>query len=75
MYCRPMNDAERAAKSYAVVSCTAKEVIVKERPVEKHTKTFCFDRVFGPDSKQVYLLSIIYILAIYTKLLFIIVCF
>jgi len=47
-----MNEAEK--KSYSVVTCNgSKEIIVKEKPADKLTKTFTFDKVFGPDSKQV----------------------
>lgn len=51
---RPMNNNEKTAKSYSVISCNGnKEIIVKEKPSEKLTKTFTFDKVFGPESKQV----------------------
>lgn len=30
-----------------------KEVVVRERPHDKFTKKFTFDKVFGPNSKQV----------------------
>ncbi len=56
---RPINSAEKASlKSYSVVSCNgSKEIIVKEKPFEKLSKTFTFDKVFGPDSKQVWFLK------------------
>lgn len=53
-------DAEKEAKSISVVSCNGnKEIVVKEKPSEKLTKTFTFDKVFGPESKQVCLISMI----------------
>ncbi|XP_065226392.1 kinesin-like protein KIF11 [Planococcus citri] len=51
---RPINNAEKAARSYTVVGCNgSKEIVVKERPTDRLTKTFTFDKVFGPESKQV----------------------
>ncbi|XP_050689036.1 kinesin-like protein KIF11-B [Eriocheir sinensis] len=51
---RPMNALERASKSYNIVGCQGgREVVVKERPTDKFAKTFTFDHVFGPDSKQI----------------------
>jgi len=41
-------------KSFNVVDCPSnREVVVKERVVDKNTRTFAFDRVFGPNSRQV----------------------
>ncbi|XP_066984461.1 kinesin-like protein KIF11 [Macrobrachium rosenbergii] len=51
--CRPLNSIEKNSKSYTCVDCTNREVTVKERPLDKFTKTFSFDRVFGPESKQI----------------------
>jgi len=51
--CRPLNKDEKAARSYSVLDCPGtREVIVKEKPLSSLTKTFNFDRVFGPSSKQ-----------------------
>lgn len=51
---RPINNSEKASRSCVVVNCNGtKEIVVKERPVEKLMKTFTFDKVFGPESKQV----------------------
>ncbi|XP_078049062.1 kinesin-like protein Klp61F [Augochlora pura] len=50
---RPTNDAERAGKSVTVVDTVSnKELVVRERPCDKRTKKFTFDRVFGAFSKQ-----------------------
>lgn len=41
-------------KSSSVVECANnREVVVKERSVDRTTRTFAFDRVFGPNSRQV----------------------
>jgi hypothetical protein len=49
-----MNALEKNMKSLNVVDCpNNREVIVRERAVDKITRTFAFDRVFGPNSKQV----------------------
>ena len=41
-------------KSFNIVDCpNNQEVIVKERVVDKITRTLAFDRVFGPNSRQV----------------------
>ncbi|KAG0716666.1 Kinesin-like protein KIF11 [Chionoecetes opilio] len=51
---RPMNSQEKASKSHSVVTVSGpREVVIKERPLDKFAKTFSFDHVFGPDSKQV----------------------
>ncbi|KAF2352751.1 Kinesin-associated microtubule-binding domain [Trinorchestia longiramus] len=51
--CRPMNSQEKVARAQNLVECQAgRNVIVRERPQDKFTKTFSFDRVFGADSKQ-----------------------
>lgn len=53
-FCRPMNSMEKSSKSFCAVECQQnREIIVRERPLDKFTKTFTFDRVFGPESKQV----------------------
>ncbi|KAK3856219.1 hypothetical protein Pcinc_037442 [Petrolisthes cinctipes] len=50
--CRPMNGTE--SKTTSVVECrNNKELVLRDRPLDKSTKTFTFDRVFGQDSKQI----------------------
>lgn len=52
--CRPMNASERSSKSSSLVDCqNNKEIVIRERPTDKFAKTFTFDRVFGPESKQI----------------------
>jgi hypothetical protein len=44
---------EEKKKPLNIVDCpNNREVIVKERAVDKITRTFAFDRVFGPNSRQ-----------------------
>eukprot|EP00092_Neocalanus_flemingeri_P020555 GFUD01022268.1.p1 GENE.GFUD01022268.1~~GFUD01022268.1.p1 ORF type:complete len:1112 (-),score=327.91 GFUD01022268.1:215-3550(-) len=51
--CRPLNKAEKEARSYSVVDCpNSREVTVKEKQMSSITKTFQFDKVFGIKSKQ-----------------------
>jgi len=51
--CRPLNKAEKDARSFSVVDCpNSREVSVKEKQFSSITKTFQFDRVFGTQSKQ-----------------------
>ncbi|XP_037089188.1 kinesin-like protein KLP2, partial [Pollicipes pollicipes] len=50
---RPLNSSERGRGSFSVLSTSDHTVTLKERPQDKFAKTFTFDRVFGPDSKQV----------------------
>jgi hypothetical protein len=51
---RPVNGQERAKNAIAVVDMTSsREVTVRERNAGNVSKTFTFDRVFGPHSKQV----------------------
>ncbi|KOX74219.1 hypothetical protein WN51_13570 [Melipona quadrifasciata] len=51
---RPINNIEKIGKSMTVVDIPSnKEVIVRERPHDKFTKKFTFDKVFGPNSKQI----------------------
>ncbi|XP_014232632.1 kinesin-like protein Klp61F isoform X1 [Trichogramma pretiosum] len=51
---RPLNNAEKTSKSPVVVDVPSnKEIIVKERPQDKLTKKFTFDKTFGPLSKQI----------------------
>jgi kinesin family protein 11 len=50
---RPTNALEKNIKSLYGVDCPNQEVIVKDRAVDKITRTFAFDRVFGPNSRQI----------------------
>ncbi|XP_046743354.1 kinesin-like protein Klp61F [Diprion similis] len=51
---RPANDAEKLGKSSTVVEVpSSKDVIVYEKPQDKLSRKFTFDKVFGPLSKQV----------------------
>ncbi|KAG8041438.1 hypothetical protein G9C98_002731 [Cotesia typhae] len=50
---RPSNQSESCGKSFTVIDVPSyKEVLVRERPQDKVSKKFTFDRVFGPKSKQ-----------------------
>ena len=53
--CRPLNNAEKDARSFSVVDCpNSREVTVKVKSLSNHqTKTFQFDKVFGVQSKQI----------------------
>ncbi|XP_076439721.1 kinesin-like protein KIF11 isoform X2 [Babylonia areolata] len=54
--CRPINQIEKRSGSCSVVNCDAdtREVSVKEKQgIYPHTKTFTFDHVFPPCSKQI----------------------
>ena len=51
--CRPLNQAERDKKSFSIVNIpSAREIVVKEKPNSNMTKSYQFDRVFGPKSVQ-----------------------
>ncbi|XP_064631070.1 kinesin-like protein KIF11-A [Lineus longissimus] len=55
--CRPQNYKEKKSGSFSVLECNTekKEISVKEKQHSTgvaNTKTFAFDRVFGPHSKQ-----------------------
>ncbi|KAI7729764.1 hypothetical protein M8C21_003070, partial [Ambrosia artemisiifolia] len=53
--CRPFSDDEVRAKTPAAVTCNEdkQEVIVTQNIGNKQSdKTFCFDKVFGPHTKQ-----------------------
>ncbi|XP_046423886.1 kinesin-like protein Klp61F [Neodiprion fabricii] len=51
---RPANDAEKLGKSSTVIEVSSsKDIIVYEKPPDKLSKKFTFDKVFGPFSKQV----------------------
>ena len=51
--CRPLNQAERDKKAFSIVEIpSAREIAVKEKPNSNMTKSYQFDKVFGPQSKQ-----------------------
>ncbi|KAJ0503217.1 putative plus-end-directed kinesin ATPase [Helianthus annuus] len=53
--CRPLSDDDVRAKTPAAVTCNEdkQEVIVTQNTGNKQSdKTFCFDKVFGPGTKQ-----------------------
>ena len=51
--CRPINQAERKVKAFSIVDIPShKEVVVKEKPNTNLTKSYQFDKVFGPKSQQ-----------------------
>ena len=51
--CRPLNKAEKDKKSFSIVDIpSAREIAVKEKPNSNMTKSYQFDKVFGPQSKQ-----------------------
>lgn len=51
--CRPLNQAERDKKSFSIVDLpSAREILVKEKLNSNMTKSYQFDRVFGPKSVQ-----------------------
>ena len=51
--CRPLNQAERDKKSFSIVDLpSAREIVMKEKPNSNLTKSYQFDRVFGPKSVQ-----------------------
>ena len=51
--CRPINQAERNVKAFSIVDIPShKEVVVKEKPNTNLTKSYQFDKVFGPKSQQ-----------------------
>jgi hypothetical protein len=50
----PLNVFEKTMKSLNIVDCpNNRDDIVKERAVDKITRTYAFDLVFGPNSRQV----------------------
>ncbi|EDV22951.1 uncharacterized protein TRIADDRAFT_28287 [Trichoplax adhaerens] len=52
--CRPLNSNEMKGNSSVAVECTKKEVEVMQEIADKQTsKTFTFDKVFGPESSQI----------------------
>ncbi|XP_033328960.2 kinesin-like protein Klp61F [Megalopta genalis] len=57
---RPTNDAERAGKSVTVVDTVSnRELVIREKPCDKRTKKFTFDRVFGTFSKQLEVYNVV----------------
>ncbi len=51
--CSPMSAMEKMKAPLSVLDCPGnREVVVKERAIQA-TKTFTFDKVFGPVSQQV----------------------
>jgi len=51
--CRPLNQAEKNVKAFSIVDIPShREVVVKEKPSTNLTKSYQFDRVFGPKSQQ-----------------------
>ncbi|XP_014468318.1 PREDICTED: bipolar kinesin KRP-130-like isoform X2 [Dinoponera quadriceps] len=51
---RPINNSEKVGKSFSVLELPSnKEIVVRERPLDKHSRKFTFDKVFGPISKQI----------------------
>jgi len=51
--CRPLNQAEKNVKAFSIVDIPShREVVVKEKPNTNLTKSYQFDRVFGPKSQQ-----------------------
>jgi kinesin family protein 11 len=51
--CRPLNQEEKNVKASSIVDITShREMVVKEKPHTNLTKSYQFDRVFGPKSHQ-----------------------
>ena len=50
---RPLNALEESVRSLNIVDCRINQEVVKERAVDKSTRTFAFDQVFGLNSRQV----------------------
>eukprot|EP00090_Calanus_glacialis_P016225 TRINITY_DN25444_c0_g1_i1.p1 TRINITY_DN25444_c0_g1~~TRINITY_DN25444_c0_g1_i1.p1 ORF type:complete len:1065 (-),score=410.75 TRINITY_DN25444_c0_g1_i1:108-3302(-) len=51
--CRPLNQAEKNVKAFSIVDITShREMVVKEKPHTNLSKSYQFDRVFGPKSQQ-----------------------
>ena len=52
-HCRPLNQAEKNVKAFSIVDITSNgEMVVKEKSNTNLTKSYQFDRVFGPKSQQ-----------------------
>jgi len=59
---RPMNSLERAKHAILAVDCPGgREVVVRDRNLGGLQKTFTYDKVFGPHSKQVIMLLLLII--------------
>ena len=51
--CRPLNKSEKDKKAFSIVDIPSiKQIDVKEKPNTNMTKSYQFDRVFGPKSQQ-----------------------
>ena len=51
--CRPLNQAEKDKKAFSIVDIPSlKQIDIKEKPNTNLTKSYQFDRVFGPKSQQ-----------------------
>ena len=51
---RPLNKAEKDKKAFSIVDFPSiKQIDVKEKLHSSHTKSYQFDRVFGPKSQQI----------------------
>ena len=51
--CRPLNQAEKNVKAYSIVDIPShREIVIKEKPNTNLTKSYQFDKVFGPKSQQ-----------------------
>lgn len=51
---RPRNASEKKAGSSSVIECNVKKGEVQVQLEKATSKTFTFDKVFGPDSKQIH---------------------
>ena len=50
---RPLNKAEKDKKAFSIVDIPSiKQIDVKEKPNTNLTKSYQFDRIFGPKSSQ-----------------------
>ncbi|XP_065175568.1 kinesin-like protein KIF11 [Sycon ciliatum] len=50
--CRPRNSAEKKAASPSIIECQSKKKSLT-LSADKQTKTFSFDKVFGPEASQI----------------------
>ena len=51
---RPRNTSEKKAGSSSVIECNVKKGELNVQLEKATSKTFTFDKVFGPDSKQIH---------------------
>jgi len=51
---RPKNASEKKSGSSSVIECNVKKGEVHVAMEKTTSKTFTFDKVFGPDSKQIH---------------------